>query len=35
MEEPRPSKRIRPLCPKVGLRKAESKSTTGIQIQVV
>ncbi|OLY84565.1 hypothetical protein AYI68_g1268, partial [Smittium mucronatum] len=35
MEEPRPSKLTRPLCSKVGLGKAASKSTTGLQNQVV
>ncbi|OLY85087.1 hypothetical protein AYI68_g733, partial [Smittium mucronatum] len=35
MEEPRPSKRTRPLWSKVGLGKAASKSATGLQNQVV
>ncbi|OLY80730.1 hypothetical protein AYI68_g5170 [Smittium mucronatum] len=35
MEEPRPSKRTRPLWSKVGLGKAASKSTTGLQNQMV
>ncbi|OLY85187.1 hypothetical protein AYI68_g627, partial [Smittium mucronatum] len=35
MEEPRPSKRTRPLWSKVGLGKAASKNTTGLQNQVV
>ncbi|OLY79405.1 hypothetical protein AYI68_g6530, partial [Smittium mucronatum] len=35
MEEPRPSKRARPLWSKVGKGKAARKSTTGLQNQVV
>ncbi|OLY82968.1 hypothetical protein AYI68_g2902, partial [Smittium mucronatum] len=35
MEEPRPSKRNRPLWSKVGKWKAARKSTTGLKNQVV
>ncbi|OLY84989.1 hypothetical protein AYI68_g835, partial [Smittium mucronatum] len=35
MEKPRPSKRTRPLWSKICLGKAASKSTTGLQNQVV
>ncbi|OLY77780.1 hypothetical protein AYI68_g8183, partial [Smittium mucronatum] len=35
MEEPRPSKRTRPLCSKVGKGKTAIKSTTGLQNQVL
>ncbi|OLY84694.1 hypothetical protein AYI68_g1132, partial [Smittium mucronatum] len=35
MDEPRPSKRTRPLWSKVGKGETTSKSTTGLQNQVV